>query len=120
MGASISSVVDSIENNVEKEKLANDAMNSLVELAKMQVQAFELAVRSQSDTQTIPIDKILEKDNIIQCNVSNNPADIASMIQDTFSSFITGDILDGISKLIGNGLKLLFGSYSGNSSSRDT
>ncbi|KAI0380601.1 hypothetical protein F5Y04DRAFT_257065 [Hypomontagnella monticulosa] len=95
-------------------------MNSLVELAKMQVQAFELAVRSQSDTQTVPIDKILEKDNIIQCNVSNNPADIANMIQDTFSSFITGDILDGVSKLVGNGLKLLFGSYSGNSSSRDT
>ncbi|KAI0153261.1 hypothetical protein GGR57DRAFT_502999 [Xylariaceae sp. FL1272] len=95
-------------------------MNSLIELAKMQVQAFELAVKDQTDSRMIPIDKILEKDNIILCNISNTPADIGAMIEDTFSSFITGDILDGVSKLVNNGLKLLMGSYSGNSSTRDS
>lgn len=68
----------------------------------------------------IPIDKILEKDHIIQCNISNDPAKIGDMISDVFSSFVSGDVLGGVSKLINNGLKILLGSYSGNSSTRDT
>ncbi|KAL9045509.1 MAG: hypothetical protein Q9214_001457 [Letrouitia sp. 1 TL-2023] len=111
MGQSVSALVESIENNAQKEKLANDALNSLV----------ELAVRNPTfNAQLIPIDKILDKDTIIQCNISNTPSDIGNAIADTFSSFASGDIANGISKLINNGLKLLLGSYSGNSSMRDT
>lgn len=33
MGQSISSVVENLQQNAEKEKLANDAMNSLIDLA---------------------------------------------------------------------------------------
>ncbi|KAL8664823.1 MAG: hypothetical protein Q9202_002685 [Teloschistes flavicans] len=117
MGQSISSLVEDLQQNAEKEKLANDAMNSLIELAKMQVEAFELAI---SDTVMIPIDKILEKDHLIQCNISNDPSKVGDMIGDIFSSFISGDILGGVSKLVNNGLKILLGSYSGNSSTRDT
>lgn len=78
------------------------------------------AFRNTSDTVMIPIDKILEKDHLIQCNISNDPSKVGDMIGDIFSSFISGDILGGVSKLVNNGLKILLGSYSGNSSTRDT
>lgn len=120
MGQSVSSTIDALENNAQKEKLANDAMNSLIELAKMQVREFELAVRSTSDKQMVPVDKILGSDKIIQCNISSEPSKVEDMISNTFTSFITGDVLGGVSKLVANGIKLLLGSYSGSSSSRDT
>lgn len=45
MGQQISALVESFDNDAEKEKLANDALNSLVELAKLQIAAFGLAIR---------------------------------------------------------------------------
>ena len=42
MGATISSVLDNVEG--DKEKMANDALNALLELAKMQEEAFMLTV----------------------------------------------------------------------------
>jgi len=44
MGAQISNLIDSFENNAEKEKLANDSLNALVEMAKLQKEQFYLEV----------------------------------------------------------------------------
>ena len=46
MGQAISSVIASFENNAEKEKQANDALNAMLEMAKLQVEAFRLSIRS--------------------------------------------------------------------------
>ena len=45
MGNTVSSIVESIQNDAAKEKLANDALNSLMELAKMQEESFKLRIR---------------------------------------------------------------------------
>ncbi len=44
MGQAISAFIDSLEEKDKKEKLANDALNSLVEMAKVQKEAFFLTV----------------------------------------------------------------------------
>ena len=46
MGQAISNVIGSFENQPEKEKQANDALNALLEMARLQVEAFRLAIRS--------------------------------------------------------------------------
>ncbi|KAI9866425.1 MAG: hypothetical protein M1813_001547 [Trichoglossum hirsutum] len=48
MGQQIFSLVESFDKDPEKEKLANDALNSLVELAKLQIAAFGLAISAIS------------------------------------------------------------------------
>jgi hypothetical protein len=45
MGSAIYALVESFDNNAEKEKLANDSLNSLIDLAKLQIAAFSLAIR---------------------------------------------------------------------------
>jgi hypothetical protein len=121
MGQQISALVETVQNDPQKEKLANDALNSLVELAKLQIIAFELAISNPNfDAKKIPIDQIISSDSIIQANISNTPADIGNVINGTFSAFAEGHVADGIAKLVNSGLNVLLGSYSGNSSTRDT
>ncbi|KAI8623251.1 hypothetical protein F5Y19DRAFT_459071 [Xylariaceae sp. FL1651] len=121
MGQQVSALIDAFDNDAEKEKLANDALNSLVELAKLQIAAFELAISNPNfDAKKIPIDQIISSDSIIQAKISNTPADIGKVINDTFSAFAEGHVADGIAKLVNSGLTLLLGSYSANTSTRDT
>jgi hypothetical protein len=44
MGQMVSSVIDSIQSDAEKQKLANDALNQMEELGNQQVESFMLAV----------------------------------------------------------------------------
>lgn len=44
MGISPSSLIESFENNAEKEKKANDALQALIEMAKLQQEKFRLVV----------------------------------------------------------------------------
>ncbi|KAF8536325.1 hypothetical protein BDD12DRAFT_890546 [Trichophaea hybrida] len=120
MGQQISALVDSIENDEEKEKLANDALNSLVEISKVQINAFKLSIsNSNFDADRIPIDQIIYSDSIIQANFSSSPADIGKVMQ-SFTNFAQGEVAKGIASLLSSGLDLLLGSYEGNSSTRDT
>lgn len=44
MGQMVSSVIDSIQNDEEKQKLANDALNQMEELGNQQIEALLLSV----------------------------------------------------------------------------
>lgn len=44
MGQMVSGVIDSIENDEQKQKLAADALNQMEELGNQQVDSFMLAV----------------------------------------------------------------------------
>ncbi|PMD57924.1 uncharacterized protein K444DRAFT_511083, partial [Hyaloscypha bicolor E] len=104
-----------------KQKLADDALNSLLEMAKLQVAAFKLAISNPNfEAKLIPIEKILSSDSIIQASIENTPTNIGSVINETFSAFANGEVVKGITTLINSGLKILLGSYSGNVSTRDT
>jgi hypothetical protein len=44
MGQMVSSVIESLQDDAEKQKLANDALNQMEELGTQQVESFLLAV----------------------------------------------------------------------------
>ncbi|KAI0528344.1 hypothetical protein GGR58DRAFT_509588 [Xylaria digitata] len=121
MGQTISAVVDKFDDDSAKQKLADDALNSLLEMAKLQVSAFKLAISNPNfDAKLIPIEKILSSESVIQANIQNTPTNVGGVIKDAFSAFANGPVVDGIATLINSGLKVLLGSYSGNTSTRDT
>ena len=68
----------------------------------------------------IPIGKIIEKDHAIQCNIDDEPGKIEDMESDTFSAFVSGDILGRRLQIAQQCSEGLLGSYSGNPSSRDS
>lgn len=111
----ISDAIKKFENQEEKEKVANDALNVMMELAKQQTDAFYLKITNGGvDTKTIPIDQILHKDYVVRCDVSSgNVGAISSIIKKSFSNFANGSIVDGIASIIDGGLDLVLGSFSG-------
>ncbi|KAF9735674.1 hypothetical protein PMIN06_010259 [Paraphaeosphaeria minitans] len=120
MGQTITSLIDSLQNQAEKEKLANDTLNSLVEMAKLQKEQFFLTILSEAaNVRDIPINKVIARDSILQAMTSDKPGDVGKIISDDFNAFASGDVAAGISKLIAGGMKILLGSFSGNISTRD-
>ncbi|PQE25762.1 tyrosine phosphatase protein [Rutstroemia sp. NJR-2017a BBW] len=120
MGQQISAVVEKFDDDSAKQKLADDAMNSLLEMAKLQVAAFKLAISNPNfEAKLIPIEKILSSDSVIQASIENTPTNIGSVITDSFSAFASGEVVKGITTIINSGLKILLGTYSGNISTRD-
>ncbi|KAJ5319834.1 hypothetical protein N7508_000117 [Penicillium antarcticum] len=119
MGQMVSSVIDSIQNDAEKQKLANDALNQMEELGNQQVESFLLAVTNRAvDANLIPVGQIMHQESIVRCGISTKPDDIGKEITDTFGSFVKGDLAKGISSVVQDGLKALVGSYEGNKSTK--
>jgi len=65
------------------------------------------------------VNKVIGRDSILQATVSKEPADVGAIIMDNFNAFASGDVATGIAKLVNSGLKILLGSYSGSTSTRD-
>ncbi|GFF56708.1 hypothetical protein IFM46972_10585 [Aspergillus udagawae] len=119
MGQMVSSVIDSIQNDAEKQRLANDALNQMEELGNQQVESFMLAVTNRAvDAKLIPVGQIMHQESIVRCGISNTPDDIGKEITDAFGSFVKGDLAKGISTVVQDGIKALVGSYEGNKSTR--
>ncbi|GFG16101.1 hypothetical protein IFM5058_07790 [Aspergillus udagawae] len=106
MGQMVSSVIDSIQNDTEKQKLANDALNQMEELGNQQVESFMLAVTS------------CIKSRSCDAGSPTHPDDIGKEITDAFGSFVKGGLAKGISTVVQDGIKALVGSYEGNKSTR--
>ncbi|KAI0185615.1 hypothetical protein EV127DRAFT_304393, partial [Xylaria flabelliformis] len=100
----------------EKEKQANDALNSLQTLAKVTSDSFyKQILSSRTDSALIPINLIIDSQLVIKCGVSEEQAPIADEIKGIFSDFASGKVGDGVAKVLSSGLKLLFGQYAANS-----
>ncbi|GFF87424.1 hypothetical protein IFM53868_05141 [Aspergillus udagawae] len=115
MGQMVSSVIDSIQNDTEKQKLANDALNQMEELGNQQVESFMLAVTGRKVDH---VGQIMHQESIVRCGISNTPDDIGKEITDAFGSFVKGGLAKGISTVVQDGIKALVGSYEGNKSTR--
>ncbi|CAG5150664.1 uncharacterized protein ALTATR162_LOCUS2735 [Alternaria atra] len=114
MGQMISGLVNSLQNEEEKQKLADDAPNMMMEVGKRQVEAFKLKITNGNvDTKHIPIGQILYDDWQVRCSISKNPDDIGAIIKDSYSAFAKGDMADGIGAVVNSGMGLLLGSFEG-------
>ncbi|KAI7763832.1 hypothetical protein LZL87_014010 [Fusarium oxysporum] len=116
----IQDTIKKFENQGEKEKLAEDALNAMLELAEQQKDAFYLKVTNPNvDRKLIPIDQILFHDFLVRCDVSVGNTDVGAIINKTYSNFAKGAIANAIGKVLDSGLDLLLGSYKGNTSKRE-
>ncbi|KAI1140374.1 hypothetical protein F5Y05DRAFT_315467 [Hypoxylon sp. FL0543] len=121
MGQTISSLIENLQQDSEKEKKANDALNALVEMAKLQQERFSLTVQNNIGNQKlIPVDVIIAQDGVLQATTSSEVTGVGEVISNLFSAFASGDVAKGVTSLVQTGLNILIGSYSGNTSSRDS
>ncbi|KAI0838654.1 hypothetical protein F5Y06DRAFT_296269 [Hypoxylon sp. FL0890] len=121
MGQTVSSLIENLQQDAEKEKKANDALNALVEMAKLQQERFSMTVQNNIGNQKlIPVDVIIAQDGILQATMSSEVTGVGEIISNSFSAFASGDVAKGVTSLVQTGLNILIGSYSGSTSSRDS
>ncbi|KAI1739957.1 hypothetical protein F4680DRAFT_420791 [Xylaria scruposa] len=121
MGQSPSTLIANFQKDAEKEKKANDALQALMEMAKLQQDKFYLVVQANMNSQKlIPVDVIIRQENILQATSSTEITGVDDIINTTFAAFAAGDVANGVASIVQTGLNLLVGSYSGNISSRDS
>ena len=92
MGQAASAIRAASKDN---EKEANDVLTALETMAELKFEAFDLKIRSSSDSLQIPIDKILVSDRYVTMSASMDAKKISESVKDVVGSFASGKILEG-------------------------
>ncbi|KLO12265.1 hypothetical protein SCHPADRAFT_929347 [Schizopora paradoxa] len=117
MGSTLSSIVGT-QSQSENQKEAQDALNSLVLIARNRQDMFYDHITSPNfDPKTIPINKILHKQQYFRCGVARG-ASVVDDIKDSLSAFVNGDTANGLNKIANSCFNALFGTYSANQSQK--
>lgn len=130
--------IKKFENQDEKEKLASDSLNAMMEMAEQQKDAFYLKVtydnpslcsklvlilaidrNANVDTKMIPVGQIMFKDYVVRCDVSSGTGNVGTIIQKSYKQFASGAIADGIAEVLEGGLEVLLGNFNGSTSKRE-
>ncbi|KAA1473294.1 hypothetical protein DENSPDRAFT_268029 [Dentipellis sp. KUC8613] len=118
MGSTISSIMEGVAGDDQKEKQANDALNVLMQVATNRQTLFYDHIRSpEFDPGLVPMSKVIYKYQSIHCSVTSNADDISKSITDSLGDFIDGDVAKGVTNIVQSSLNFLFGNYAANSSS---
>jgi hypothetical protein len=102
MGAAISKFIESVENQEEKKKTANDALNSLKNLCDVKAKAFLDEIVSDTASagaKLLPVDKVTAKDYQTYCNFSKDAEKTSAEINSVIGSFVKGEIVRIASRL---------------------
>ncbi|KAK1675925.1 hypothetical protein BDP55DRAFT_768136 [Colletotrichum godetiae] len=119
MGAAISTFVASLDNQEEKKKTANDALNSLKALCDTKGNAFYSSIVSDTASagaKLLPVDKITASDFQTYCNFSKGAEKTGDEINAAIGSFVKGEIMKGLATTINSAINKLIGSVTGNMS----
>ncbi|KAI1761296.1 hypothetical protein GGR53DRAFT_506084 [Hypoxylon sp. FL1150] len=120
MGNTLSSIIDSITDHSDDEKVIKDTLQALYEVGLSRTQSVIAEATSVQNTVYVPFSKVLFQKQQILCNTSTNADDIVDGIKDAVSNLIQGQILDGVTDIIRHGLKVVLGSSFGQISSEHT
>ncbi|MCJ1465437.1 hypothetical protein MMC07_004055 [Pseudocyphellaria aurata] len=116
MGQAVSAVREVAKQQGDQaERTANDALNSLQDLAKTQVKLFTGEVKNNTDTTKVAIEKIVAQEVIIKCGVETAGDKIANDIMESYHAFADSDTAKGIGSVLSTGLDALFGNSSAQS-----
>ncbi|KAL4993125.1 hypothetical protein BDV10DRAFT_190264 [Aspergillus recurvatus] len=116
MGVVLSTVrAEARKQSEEVEKNTNDALNSLVDVAKLQTALFKAQVKDPTDTTRISVSKFFREDTVIKCSVDYDASLIASHITKVYTSFANKDVASALGDALGAALDALFGSSVANS-----
>lgn len=99
----------------DTEKITNDALNSLVDLAKLQTALFKAQTKDSSDSTRIKISKFLREDTVIKCSVDYDATKISQHVQKVYKAFANSDVAAAIGDALNTALEALFGSSTANS-----
>jgi|SRR5690242_15901398 len=102
MGAAISKFIEGIENQDEKKKTANDALNALKLLCDVKAKAFFDEIVSDTASagaKLLPVDKVTAKDHQTYCNFSKDAQKTGDEINNAIGSFVKGEIVSVASVL---------------------
>ncbi|KAJ7020834.1 hypothetical protein C8F04DRAFT_1274446 [Mycena alexandri] len=118
MGSAISSIVDKQQADMKAQ--AQDQLNALLTMADLKYQNFIATVQNIDDHTLIPIDKIIIKDHTVSAGVTSDSSNLKNAISGAVKDFAKGDVLDGLTAVIGFGLDAVFGNVAANQSEHTT
>ncbi|KAJ0382486.1 hypothetical protein COL922a_012483 [Colletotrichum nupharicola] len=121
MGAAISKFIESVENQDEKKKTANDALNSLKNLCDVKAHSFYEEIVSDTasaGSKLLPVDKVTAKDFQTYCNFSKDAEKTGEEINNAIGNFVKGEIMKDLTTTINSAINKLIGAVSGNLSER--
>jgi hypothetical protein len=94
MGNAISSIFNSVDNQDEKKKEANDALNALMVMAEDKARLhYESVVNNALDAKLVPVHKVITKIKSINCGVSKDAEGLKKNLGDTIGKFVHGQVV---------------------------
>nr|POF19956.1 hypothetical protein CFP56_52205 [Quercus suber] len=93
MGQAISSILESFDNQEEKKKEANDALNALMTMAEDKAKLhYQEVISSALDAKKVPVRKVIVRLSNIHCGVSKNADGLKDTLSGTIRNFVKGEI----------------------------
>lgn len=94
MGQTVSAILKSVDDQDEKKKQAEDALNALVTVANdKQIIHYQSVVSNAMDAKLLPIHHVVTKMQRINCGVSKDPSGLKKSIGDAVKNFVKGEIV---------------------------
>ena len=94
MGQAISSLINGLDNQEEKKKEAEDALNSLMTMAEDKATIhYANVINDALDAKLLPVHKVITKMQQINCGVSKSSDGLKTNIESSIKNFVKGEIV---------------------------
>lgn len=113
MGQAISSAIKAVTGDSKDDSKTRDTLNALQALGQSRSDFVIVKVNSNAESHYAPVSKILFEKRKIICNTKTDTTEIVAGIKEGFENLITGQMLDGITGIVAQGLKAILGEYAG-------
>ncbi|KAI9651380.1 hypothetical protein NHQ30_001422 [Ciborinia camelliae] len=113
MGQAISSAIKAVTGDSKDDSKTRDTLNALYALGKSRSDFIIAKVNSGAESNYAPVSKVLYQKQKIVCNTKTDTTDIVSGIKDGIGNLIGGQILDGVTNIVAEGLKAILGESAG-------
>lgn len=120
MGQSISAAIKSIDGGDASSQETRDTLNALYALGQSRIDTAYAEAVSDRGNMYAGISKILLRKQSIVCKSSTDTNAIVDGIKDSVGNLISGQVLDGVTDLIRNGMNVVLGQSAGQISSSYT
>ncbi|KAK3376403.1 hypothetical protein B0T24DRAFT_218823 [Lasiosphaeria ovina] len=99
----------------DTEKMTDDALNSIIDVAKLQAELFKAHIKNILDSTSNEISEFTHEDTVIKCSVEYEPSKIADHVKTTYGPFASKDVAAAIGDALSVSLGALFESSTANS-----
>lgn len=94
MGQTVSAAIAAVDNDADKKKQAQDALNALVTVAKdKEILHYQSVVSNALDARLLPIHHVVTKMQRTYCGVSKDPSGLKASIGSAVKNFVKGEIV---------------------------